>query len=127
MLVIPHTLRADGDEPDSDKRSISGHVKDATTGEDLIGATIYIEELQSGTATNVYGFYSLHLKPGKYTLKYSYIGYEQEVIEVEHVEDRTLDVELVPKGEQLDEVEITATAPDQNVTKAEMSVVFMVW
>ena len=42
-----------------DKYTLSGHVKDASSGEELIGATIYIEELKSGGVTNVYGFYSL--------------------------------------------------------------------
>ena len=39
-LAIPPSLRAEGDEPDKTKKTISGFVKDAETGEDLIGATI---------------------------------------------------------------------------------------
>lgn len=58
------------------KPIISGNIKDAKTGEQLIGATVYIKELKTGTVTNVYGFYSLSIAPGSYTLVYSYIGYE---------------------------------------------------
>ncbi|MCK5338607.1 MAG: carboxypeptidase-like regulatory domain-containing protein, partial [Bacteroidales bacterium] len=67
-LSIPASLRAEGDEPDKTKKTISGFVKDAETGEDLIGATIYIEELKSGTVTNTYGYYSIRLEQDKYTL-----------------------------------------------------------
>ncbi len=121
-LLLPSVIKADGDESDKTKKTISGHVKDITTGEDLIGATIYIEEQQSGTATNTYGYYSLRLEPGEYTLKFSYIGYESLVQKVKLSEDITLDVELQPRGEELQEVEITADAPDQNVKAVEMSV-----
>ncbi|HKK61933.1 MAG TPA: carboxypeptidase-like regulatory domain-containing protein, partial [Bacteroidales bacterium] len=44
--------------------TISGYVRDASTGEELIGANIAIEETGSGTITNQYGYYSLSLKPG---------------------------------------------------------------
>ena len=50
------------------KHTISGHIKDAETGEELIGATIFINELKTGGTTNVYGFYSLTIPEGKYTL-----------------------------------------------------------
>ena len=42
-----------------DKFTISGHIRDATNGEELIGANIFVEEIGDGTSTNVYGFYSL--------------------------------------------------------------------
>ena len=122
-LAIPPSLRAEGDEPDKTKKTISGFVKDAETGEDLIGATIYIEELKSGTVTNTYGYYSIRLEQDKYTLKFSYIGYESAVHKIDLKEDISLNVELQPRGEQLQEVEITADAPDQNVKEAEMSVI----
>ena len=122
-LAIPASLRAEGDEPDKTKKTISGFVKDAETGEDLIGATIYIEELKSGTVTNTYGYYSIRLEQDKYTLRFSYIGYESAVHKLDLKEDISLDVELQPRGEQLQEVEITADAPDQNVKEAEMSVI----
>ena len=40
--------------------TLSGHLKDASSGEALIGATVYVEELKQGTATNSYGFYNIH-------------------------------------------------------------------
>jgi len=123
-MLLPCLSRADGDdEADKSKRTISGHIKDANTGEDLIGATIYIEQIKSGTVSNVYGFYSIKLEMGTYTFKYSYIGYESVIREIDLKEDVHIDIELNPVGEELQEVEITAEAPDRNVKEAEMSVV----
>lgn len=122
-LFIPEYILAGGDEADKNKRTISGHIKDAKTGEDLIGATVYVIEPGAGAVTNVYGFYSLRMDMGLYTLKFSYIGYETVEKKIELKDNITLDIELSPKGELLREVEIIAEAPDRNVKGAEMSVV----
>lgn len=122
-VLIPGPIKASEEEADKTKKTISGHIKDSETGEDLLGATVYIEEIESGTVANNYGYYAIKLEPGSYTLNYSYIGYESVIHKIELKENVTLDIELNPKGEQLDEVEITAKAPDENVKDAEMSVV----
>ncbi|TFH38575.1 MAG: carboxypeptidase-like regulatory domain-containing protein, partial [Bacteroidia bacterium] len=56
--------------------TLSGKVTDAETGEDLIGVTVVVVELVTGAATNSYGFYSISIPAGKYTIRYSYLGYE---------------------------------------------------
>ncbi|WP_246001585.1 carboxypeptidase-like regulatory domain-containing protein [Mucilaginibacter gracilis] len=57
--------------------TISGTIKDNATGETLIAASVRIKELpQKGASTNSYGFYSITIPEGEYTLIYSYIGYE---------------------------------------------------
>jgi hypothetical protein len=61
--------------PEAGRITISGNVRDASNGETLIGASIYISELKTGTITNSYGFYSLSILPGKYTLVCSYVGF----------------------------------------------------
>lgn len=59
------------------KFTISGIIRDATTGETLIGATVRIQELSAaGTSTNNYGFFSLTAPQGEYTLICTYIGYQ---------------------------------------------------
>src|SRR5687767_8567491 len=58
------------------KYTISGKIKDEATGELLIGASVVLKgAIQSGTSSNAYGFYSLSVAEGDYTLTYSYIGY----------------------------------------------------
>ena len=51
-----------------DKFTLNGYVRDAESGESLIGATVYINEISSGTITNPYGFYSITLEEGTYNV-----------------------------------------------------------
>ncbi len=62
----------------SQNLTLSGVVKDASTGETLIGANVFIVNSSDGVITNNYGFYSLLLQPGKHIIGYSYIGYQGE-------------------------------------------------
>jgi hypothetical protein len=59
------------------KYTLSGYIRDAETGEELIGATISFKELPAaGAVTNAYGFYSITLPEGNYTALAQYIGYK---------------------------------------------------
>ena len=58
------------------KFSISGYVKDAFSGESLIGSTVIVKELGKGVNTNEYGFYSISLPAGKYQIVASYLGFK---------------------------------------------------
>lgn len=106
-----------------EKITISGYIKSATSGEGLIGATIYIEELKTGTVTNLYGFYSVSLPKGKYTIRYSYIGFENAKLNKILESDTTLNVELKEESTNLDEVVVHGKALDRNVKEAEMGVI----
>lgn len=101
--------------------TLSGYVRDANNGEELIGATIYVEETKSGTVTNVYGYYSITLKKGTYNLTYSFIGKEPLKKTLELTENKKVDVELKDNSVELQAVEVTAEAKDQNVRSAEIS------
>ncbi|MCD4789615.1 MAG: TonB-dependent receptor, partial [Bacteroidales bacterium] len=106
-----------------EKHTISGHIKDATTGEELIGASIFIKELKTGGITNVYGFYSITIPKGKYIIEYSYIGYEPQSTEINLVENIKKDIELSPSSTSLEEVVVSAEAIDENIKSTEMSIV----
>lgn len=121
LLVLPRAM-ADS-EPEAKKLNISGHIADSRSGEMLIGATVYVDQLQTGTVSNLYGFYALSLPPGTYKLTFSYIGYGNETREVNLNEDITLDVELKASEQQLEEVVITGEKLNKNVKSTEMSVV----
>lgn len=101
--------------------TVSGLVKDASTGETLIGATVKLGDGRgNGTLTNAYGFYSLSAAPGKYTLQVGYVGFETFSTEVELSENRQLTVSL-KGGNTLKEVVITAGARrDENVSSPQM-------
>jgi hypothetical protein len=98
---------------------ISGYVRDAATGEELIGANIAILENGSGTVTNAYGYYSLSLEPGFYTLVFSYVGYTTVQKPVSLGEDLVLNMELWESYQELEEVTVRAEAGNANITRVE--------
>ena len=98
------------------KFTISGYVRDTLNGENLYAATIAVVELGKGTNTNSYGFYSLDLPAGIYTLKVSYIGYQTKEIIVQLTKNVNLTTELGAASYQSKEVTITAERKDANVT-----------
>lgn len=104
-----------------EKVTISGYINDAANGESLIGATVYVQETQSGTVTNVYGFYSITLEPGEYTVEYRFLGYETVVRQVNLLANQRIDLELSEGGVQLTEVVVTGEPEDINVSGVQMS------
>ncbi len=104
-----------------EKYTLNGYMKDANNGEALIGATLLINELSTGTSTNVYGFYSITLPAGEYTVEYRYIGYETQIKEIQLESNQKLDVELSTESQQLQEVVINAEAEDANISDIQMS------
>ncbi|MFA9388343.1 MAG: carboxypeptidase-like regulatory domain-containing protein [Prolixibacteraceae bacterium] len=102
--------------------SINGKVTDASTGEDLIGATLYIKSLGTGTITNTYGFYSLSVPQGKYQLSVSFLGYQTYIIELKLDTDQSLNIELTPNDTELQEVTVYTERKDHNVSSTEMGV-----
>ncbi len=103
-----------------DNFSVSGYVEDARSKERIIGVNIYIEGSSRGTTTNTFGFYSLSLAPGQYTLVASFIGFKTVKKEIT-IKDRNLklDLNLAESSAELDEV--TVTAEEQQVERVEMS------
>ena len=106
-----------------EKFTISGHLKDKADGEALIGSTIYVAEIKSGTVANVYGFYSLTLPKGKYTVTISYIGYTPQTFEVDLVKNVKLNLELENTSTALETFEITAEKEQKNIDDTEMSTI----
>ena len=105
------------------KFTISGHIKDAGNGEDIIGATISVAELPGlGAAANLYGFYSLTLPQGKYNLVFYSIGFSKVTREVDLQADLTLNIGLPSSSLELQTVEISSEKSDANVKNIEMSV-----
>jgi hypothetical protein len=104
------------------KFTISGTIRDAKTGEELIGASVTIKELTGvGVTCNEYGFYSLTVKTGTYTLKTSFVGYNDALNTVKLDKDQKLDIKL-SSGQELEVVTISAKKENENVSKAQMGV-----
>ncbi|MEN9001321.1 MAG: TonB-dependent receptor [Flavobacteriales bacterium] len=105
------------------KSTISGTVKDAQSGEDLISATIYVEELKTGVTTNVYGFYSLTIPNGKYKIKFSFIGYKDVYKTIDIKQSTKINVELNPSDVFIEEFKVEAEQGDANVQGTQMGTV----
>ena len=103
------------------KFTISGSVKDAATGEQLIGATVRIVELpKAATITNSYGFYAVSAPPGSYTLQITYIGYAPLLRKITLQKSQSINVEMTTRAD-LKEVVITANKPNNdNVASPQM-------
>ncbi|MFA8449436.1 MAG: carboxypeptidase-like regulatory domain-containing protein [Bacteroidales bacterium] len=95
------------------KYTISGTIKDQDNGETLIGAQVYVASLRDGCISNYYGFYSLQLPEGKYTIRYSYLGYENQLCEIDLTSDLKKDINLLPSSEVLQEVVIHGEDTDR--------------
>ena len=105
------------------KVSISGTVKEKSSGEILIGATVYILELPDlSVITNSYGFYSLSVPQGNYTIIVSAIGYKKDTANLllEHNLKHTVALESLETS--LEEVVVNTGNTSENVAKPLMGV-----
>lgn len=102
--------------------TISGYIEDTETGERLIGVNVYVPGSNHGTSTNAYGFYSLALPSGEYTVTASFIGYDTDKFSANLSNGSVAhNFLLKPSSAQLDEVEVTAT--EIPLEQAEMSTI----
>ncbi len=101
--------------------TISGYVQDESSGENLIGVSIYDKENYKGTASNQYGFYSLTLEEGSYEIIYSFIGYKSISKTLKLNKNIRLNISLINDAILTDEVIVTGERLDKNVTSSNMS------
>jgi hypothetical protein len=95
--------------------TVSGTVTDQKNGETMIGATIYVKNTGSGSATNAYGFYSITLPAGKYQLIYRMVGYQSDTVDVDLTVNLKLNRSLGENSRELTEVVISSKKTDDNL------------
>jgi hypothetical protein len=99
--------------------TMSGYVKDATTGETIIGATITTVK-GKGISSNQYGFYSLTLEKNTYNILCTHVGYKPKQLSIDLSEDTVMNI-FMESGVALSEaVVVTARRRDNNVKTAQM-------
>lgn len=113
LLLSPFVLTA------QEKATLSGYVTDGRDGENLIGAKVYIPDLGTGTLTNTYGFYSLTLPVGSYTIQFRATGLETVTKTIDLKDDLRLDVEIGSEVQQIGEVLVSAKK-SENVNSTQM-------
>jgi hypothetical protein len=101
--------------------TLSGAVKSGQTGESLIGANIVVQELKNvGASSNAYGFYSLTVPEGAYTILVQYLGYKTRKDSIILDQDRTVNFELTLEPIRIQEVVVSGERSNSNVTSTEM-------
>ncbi len=108
----------------SSRFTVSGYVKDAASGEVLIGANIILKDTKFGAQTNEYGFYSLTVPANKYTVLVSYLGYISVEKNIDIDKQMQLTFELNEVSKALEEIVIEAQK-DNKLATPQMSVVKM--
>lgn len=100
--------------------SLSGYVRDARSGEALIGAAVAIENTQLGAITDLDGYYQIDNIPTQtYQVSASYLGYEKETrfnVIIRSAGNPALNFDLQEAVEQLNEVVVSASSREDMVT-----------
>jgi hypothetical protein len=93
---------------DNSKCVIDGKIIDQANSDPLIGATVYIKELKTGTVTDVDGKFKLLLNPGKYAAVFNYVSMKQQEYILQVYSSGSLTVEMKKELIELGEVKISA-------------------
>ncbi|BDB55542.1 collagen-binding protein [Flavobacterium ammoniigenes] len=102
--------------------TLSGTVSDSNSNETLIGVNLYIPELKTGITTNEYGFYSITVPKGSYTIRISYMGYNSLEEKIQLQQNTKTNFKLYSAENTLKEVIVTDTKSKIDIRKPEMSV-----
>jgi outer membrane receptor protein involved in Fe transport len=109
LIIIPLSIASTYAQ---ESGSIFGKVVDSATGEELIGANIFLEGTTIGAATDIEGNFKISNVPaGTYSLIASMIGYSKFTVtnlEIRPGEQKKLDLSLVSEAYQTEEVVVTA-------------------
>jgi len=103
--------------------TISGTVKDASTGETLIGASVVLTNAKAAKSlTNAYGFYSINVPEGAYKMSVSFIGYTSDTATLVVDKSQQLTIGLQTKQAQLEAVVVSSKRKNENISRAIMGV-----
>lgn len=112
LLVLPCFLKAQAQR----NYTVSGTIKDKATGETLLGATVSVRELSgSGVSANAYGFYSITVPAGSYTVVTSFTGYVTDTLKLVLNNNTVRNVNLLASNSQLKEVVVRSSAKNGNI------------
>ncbi|TWF40588.1 TonB-dependent receptor-like protein [Chitinophaga polysaccharea] len=118
LLLITISLGAYSQE----KVTLSGIINMKTSTETIIGASIFIPGAKISTITNAYGFYSVTLPKGEYTIVISCVGFETIEEHIVLAANTRKNFSMLEKSKNLNEVVIKYNGSANNIRKPEMSV-----
>ncbi|GGD48174.1 collagen-binding protein [Emticicia aquatilis] len=104
--------------------TLSGYIKDAKSGEAVIGSSIFLTNTKSGTSANTYGFYSVTFKASDTLgVVFSSLGYQPQIKKLSGRQNQSLNIDLLENSSNLQEVVVKASRNDDNVQKTQMGVI----
>ena len=100
--------------------TINGYVKDSLSGETIIGATVSVNGQSKGVTSNQYGFYSITLDTGNYTISVSHISYLGKSFAIDLKDNLSYNFNVISRSAAIDEVIVYSKRRDANVKNAQM-------
>lgn len=102
------------------KYTISGYIRDIDNGEVLSNVNVYLVENSKGTTSNNYGFYSITVEQGEYTIKAQFVGFQLYEQKVSLNKNIRLDIDMQTMVFQTKEFVISSQHNDDNVKSSSM-------
>ncbi|PPK92803.1 TonB-dependent receptor-like protein [Nonlabens xylanidelens] len=106
----------------SQKATLSGTITEEASGETMLNVNVIITDLQTGTITNEYGYYSITLPVGTYNIQFTSIGYATIERRILLEENLKLNISLKEQGEELDAIILTNDVEKLSTKSPQMSV-----
>lgn len=113
VLLLPYAIG-------QKKYTISGYVRDASSGEVVSDANVYFMETTKGTTSNEYGYYSITMEEGEYEMRAHFVGYAMYEKQISLHNNIKLNIELTSSVVQGKEVVVRSQRADENVTSSSM-------
>ena len=120
LCLIILSVGAQNKSAVGERHTLNGYVRDSLSGETIIGASISVNGQSKGVTSNQYGFYSITLGKGMYTITVSHVSYFSKVISIDLKENIQLNFELLSKSSSIGEVLVYSKRRDANVKNAQM-------
>jgi len=92
--------------------TLSGKIRDKDTGEPIVGAVVFVEQLKAGTTSDAYGFYSIVLPDGQYKIEFQLVGMKSTSRNIAMLSDGQLNIDMKSSPTALTEVVVTAKSED---------------
>lgn len=101
---------------------LTGKVIDRESKVPLVGANLVIRNTDLGISTDSLGQFELFINPGNYVLSVSYVGYKSRTISLQMDQNRDIRIALTEDIGVLNEVSVSAEAPDKNILSTDIGV-----
>ncbi len=102
------------------KYTLSGTITDAESGEDLAGAVLSVQNTSYNTICNPYGFYSITIPEGNFSIEVQFVGYENQLLKVDLHYSHLINFRMKPVTYELENIEVRGKGSDHNVTSLGM-------